>query len=180
MNRNSLLLRAFGEKPIAFNPLLARISGKATSGLFLSQLLYWHGKGANKEWVYKTIEEFRRETYLSRSEQDRAIAFWKQIDVIEVQLRGLPRKRYFRIDEERLLQLLEEASGTSISIDQSTRSAAQSANPGRLDCELARDNTESSSETTSKYRAKQATATHLEGLETESGEQKVGDCEDGV
>ena len=32
-------------RPIAFQPIFARITSSATAGLFLSQLYYWHDRG---------------------------------------------------------------------------------------------------------------------------------------
>lgn len=105
-NTNSSLIERYKEKPVAFNPGLARISDSATAGLFLSQLLYWHQKGRDKEWVYKTIKEFQEETCLCRSEQDRAIKKWKRLGVLEVKRKGIPQRRFFRIDTEKLNGLL--------------------------------------------------------------------------
>lgn len=106
-NYNSTLIEILGAKPIAFNPMLAKLGKSATAGLFLSQFLFWKGKGRDKEWVYKTIKEFEEETSLTRSEQDRAIRKWKELGVLEVEKRGIPQKRHFRIDYEKLLVLLD-------------------------------------------------------------------------
>jgi hypothetical protein len=108
-NTNSYLIELYKERPIAFNPRMAKISGSITAGLFLCQLLYWHEKGRDKEWVYKTIEEFKKETYLSRSEQDRAIKKWKGLKVLEVKVKGLPQKRHFCINTTTLKRLLEKS-----------------------------------------------------------------------
>ncbi|MFZ5982482.1 MAG: hypothetical protein ACOYS2_02855 [Patescibacteria group bacterium] len=106
-NTNSLLIAKYNEKPVLFNPGLGRISKSATAGLFLSQLLYWHKKGWNKEWVYKTIKEIKGETCLTRSEQSRAIKIWGELGVLEVKLRSIPRRRFFKINLEKLNELLK-------------------------------------------------------------------------
>jgi len=105
-NYNSLLIEALGQKPIAFNPLLAKLANSAAAGLFLSQLLFWSGKG-HEEWIYKTIHEVKEETTLTRSEQDRAIRIWRSLGVLKVVLRGIPRKRYFYVEKVILEELLE-------------------------------------------------------------------------
>jgi hypothetical protein len=110
-NYNSLILEALGQKPIAFNPLLAQIGGSVAAGLLLSQLLYWHGKGY-RGLLYKTIPQLRAETGLTRSEQNRGIKAWKNLGVLEVDLHGLPRKRYFSINASTLCKLLERATNT--------------------------------------------------------------------
>ena len=110
-NYNSMLIEALSEKPIAFNPMLARVVECPLAGLFLSQLLYWDGKGSNKDWIYKTISEVQAETCMNRSQQDRAIKIWKEYQILEVELRGIPRRRYFHINKDKLVSLLEAFSG---------------------------------------------------------------------
>ncbi|MFZ2975909.1 MAG: hypothetical protein WA055_04780 [Candidatus Moraniibacteriota bacterium] len=105
-NANSILIKQLAAKPVAFNPELARIAGSAIAGLFMSQLLYWWGKGRNKDCVYKTIKEFKSETCLTRSEQNRAIKIWKNLEVLEVRNKGIPQTRHFYIDQDRLIKLL--------------------------------------------------------------------------
>ncbi|MCF7834116.1 MAG: hypothetical protein K9L98_02040 [Candidatus Pacebacteria bacterium] len=113
-NFNSLIIEKLGEKPIAFNPILARISNSSLAGLFLSQLLFWWHKGYDRDWIYKTIDEIKKETGMTRSEQDRAIKIWKELGILLVESRGMPRKRHFHIDKEKLFPLLEKASGRSL------------------------------------------------------------------
>ena len=105
-NVNSIIINLLGEKAIAFNPVLGRMSGNATSGLFMSQLLYWQGKGRKKEYIYKTIEEFKKETCLTRSEQERAIRNWSKLGVLEVKNKGTPPIRHFKVSIEKLAELL--------------------------------------------------------------------------
>ncbi len=109
-NNNSLILRLLGEKPIAFNPSLGRLAKSATAGLFLSQLLYWDEKGSTRNWIFKTIYNIQEETCLTRSEQDRAIKIWKEINVLEVELRGIPRRRYFHINKDNLIKILNKSN----------------------------------------------------------------------
>ncbi|MEI9966405.1 MAG: hypothetical protein WDN67_01970 [Candidatus Moraniibacteriota bacterium] len=94
-----------GVRPVGYNVVLARLSGKATHALFMSQLLYWHGKGRDKEWFYKTQKDFEEETGLNRSEQDRAIEFWKGLGVLKVKRKGIPQKRHFQVDVRKLTAL---------------------------------------------------------------------------
>lgn len=121
-NNNSLILQLLGEKAILFNASLGRLSKSATAGLFLSQLLYWDGKGKNPKKTYKTIADMEMETCLTRSEQDRAIKIWKEINVLEVELRGIPRRRYFHIDKDNLIKLLTK-SNNKVPTNQSAESS---------------------------------------------------------
>jgi hypothetical protein len=97
-NVNSLLLKSMGTRPIAFNPDLAKIAESATAGLLMSQLLYWWGKGRNKDYIYKTIEQFKEETCLTRSEQNTAIRKWVKLNVLIVKAKGIPPKRRFYLN----------------------------------------------------------------------------------
>lgn len=107
-NVNSEIIKEYGIKAIAYNPCLGQIAGKADEGLFLCQLLYWWGKGSNKEYIYKTIKQIQKETHLTRSEQDRAIRVWKKLGVLEVKRKGIPPKRHFKINIDRVNELIEK------------------------------------------------------------------------
>lgn len=112
---NRYILEVYSERPIAFIPALARVAGSAGAGLFMSQMLYWCGKGYDADWVYKTIEEMKTETCLSRSEQERAIEKWQQLGVLEKEVRNVPPKRHFRINISALEKLLDTAFHIGIS-----------------------------------------------------------------
>jgi hypothetical protein len=58
---------------VGYSPDLARIVGGATTGLFLSQLLFLSDKGHNPDgWVYKSEAEMGQETGLTKREQQTA------------------------------------------------------------------------------------------------------------
>lgn len=104
---NKVILEVLGTRPVAFNPVLAEIVKSASAGLFMSQLLYWWNKGKNEGWIYKTIDEVKKETTLSREEQDTAIRKWKELGVLEIKVIGVPPKRHFRIDIDKLTDLVK-------------------------------------------------------------------------
>ena len=73
------LLVLLHDRPVAYHPALVKVAGSVTAALFLSQLLYWHGKGSDPEWIYKTQADMEEETGLSRREevfQPRCITAW--------------------------------------------------------------------------------------------------------
>ena len=105
-NFNSLIIDDWGVPPVIYNVILSKISGSATAGLFLSQLLYWWEKGRDKEWIYKTVPEIMEEIHLTRYQQETAIKKWLQLEVIKLKHQGSPRRRYFQIDFERLYALV--------------------------------------------------------------------------
>lgn len=107
-NYNSFILDILGEKPIAFNRIFAELVNSATGGLFMSQMLFWQGKGDDKEWIYKTINQMKEETALSKSEQNRAIRDWGKLGVLEKKVKGIPATRYFKINKEKLAYLIKQ------------------------------------------------------------------------
>jgi hypothetical protein len=137
-NYNSWLIEEMAAKPIAFNPKWARIAKSAGAGLFLSQLLYWWGKGRKPDFIYKTIAEIQEETSLTRSEQDRAIRRWKELGVLMVEKRGIPPKRHFKINIPRLWEYVEKGR------------ANHYAESSKSDCSNVQNTTESTQENTSR------------------------------
>lgn len=109
-NYNKKLLEVLSIKPIAFNPLLAKAIGSVKAGLLLSQLLYWWGKGQDPESIYKTIKEIKDETALSRSEQDGAIKKIKKLNLMEVKLKGIPPRRHFKLNLQKISNLICRSS----------------------------------------------------------------------
>ena len=112
MERNKyqkLIARVLGTRPIAFNPDLAKALRSAKAGLFLSQLLFWWEKGSNPNWIYKTIDDVKNETGLSRQEQDTAIKICKKYGALEMKLMQTPAKRHFKLNIQRIIELLESS-----------------------------------------------------------------------
>lgn len=99
------------DRPVAFHPILAHKLGVgATGALFLSQALYWtKGKSAagRDGWFYKTRDEWQAETCLTRYEQETARKRLRALGVIEEKRSGVPAKLYFRVNLDRLRDLLE-------------------------------------------------------------------------
>lgn len=105
-----LILDILGTRPILFNPDLARMLDSVTAGLFLSQLLFWWEKGRNPWRFYKTVKELQDEIVLTKHQQLSAQKICVEKGVLEVVYRGIPPKRYFKINIEKIIDLLEELS----------------------------------------------------------------------
>lgn len=98
------------DRPIAYQPAFAQLrAGKVKSGpaaaVLLSQLVYWHNR-MDGEWLYKTREDIKKETGLSRDEQETARKRLVALGVLEEDLRGVPATVHFKINTERLEALL--------------------------------------------------------------------------
>ena len=107
-----LIAKTLSTRPIAFNPDLSRILSSVKAGLFLSQLLFWCGKGRDPKWIYKTVNEFKDETSLSKKEQSRAKKICVSKGVIEVKLKGTPAKRHFKINIDKIIELLKKSKSS--------------------------------------------------------------------
>lgn len=103
----NMLNEKFGIRSILYIKFFAELSGSINAAILLSQLLYWWGKGSKKGWVFKTANEMREETGLTKDQQASAIKIWEDSEVLEVERFGSPPKRHFKIDIEKLLDLLE-------------------------------------------------------------------------
>src|SRR5581483_10535064 len=57
-------------------------------------------------WVWKTQDQLHAETGLTRKEQESARRYLRDADVLEERKAGVPAKLYFRVNVERLTQLL--------------------------------------------------------------------------
>ena len=67
---DQLLFLDLLDRPVAFHPVLARLAGKATAGLLLSQLFYWSKHSTHPAgWVYKSARQWEVETTLTGDEQ---------------------------------------------------------------------------------------------------------------
>lgn len=99
------------ERPIAFHPILARISGGVAAGIMLSQALYWSkiqekwNQGADG-WFYKTEADWELETTLTEEEQLTAKCCLLERDLMFIEKRGCPAKNHYKVNKERLAEAL--------------------------------------------------------------------------
>src|SRR5918999_308286 len=92
---------------VGYSPDLARIVGGATTGLFLSQILYLSDKGANPEgWVYKSEAEMGKETGLTKREQQTARRKLLSRGVIAIMRGGWKNTYHFKVLWEKLYQVI--------------------------------------------------------------------------
>ena len=103
---------------IAFHKRLVDLTSSVKASLMLSQAIYWtrHSKDIRQAggWFFKTVEQWHRETGLSRHEQASARAALRELGVIKERKQGLPAKLYFRLEGERLAALLSEVIGRQV------------------------------------------------------------------
>lgn len=103
----SSLFLAMNESPIAYHRIYTKITGKLTSGVLLSQLVYW-GSTRNFKEFYKTNEEISDETGLSIREVKSAKKILVQKKFIKVELKSLPRKSYYTILSDNIIDSITD------------------------------------------------------------------------
>ncbi len=102
----------FDHKPVSFCPGLVKVLGSVEAAIFFGQLLYWHGKGAKGDWVYKTIKECEYETGLSRYQQESAIKKCTALGFLETKLAGIPATRHFKVKLSYVISYLYSLGNT--------------------------------------------------------------------
>lgn len=96
-------------RPVAYWPKLARVVGGAKAGILLSQLLYWNGDAIVDKrdgWILKSVDEMQAETGLTPLEQQTARKILISLNVLSCALRGAPRIWHYRIDVDKIAELL--------------------------------------------------------------------------
>jgi hypothetical protein len=98
---------------VGYSPDLARAVGGATTGLFLSQLLFLSDKGANIDgWVYKSEAEMGKETGLTKREQQSARRKLLSLGVIAIMRGGWKNTYHFKVIWEKLYQVIAGSQQT--------------------------------------------------------------------
>ncbi len=97
----------FPNRAILYQPGLSLVFKSTNVGILLSQLLYWHEKGSKKGgWIYKTMDEMKMETGLTRTNQETAIRICRQYQLFDYKLSGIPATRHFKLNMTQLENLL--------------------------------------------------------------------------
>ncbi|AKT91088.1 hypothetical protein CUREO_1244 [Campylobacter ureolyticus RIGS 9880] len=103
------ILKELNQRPIAYYPLYAKLTGSTTAGILLSQLMYWFSK---KDKVFKTDIEILEETMLTTNELRGAKLKLKKASFIKITREGTPARTFYQINwqeyEKALLSFSKE------------------------------------------------------------------------
>ncbi len=115
MNNGTLLQVLASSNYIILNVDLMRALGTNCAIMIAelaSEYSHWSRSGQLQEdgWFFSTVENVEKRTSLKEQKQRDAINKLKKLNILEVERRGLPAKRYFKINEERLLEVLENST----------------------------------------------------------------------
>lgn len=78
-------------------------------GELASEYDYWYKKQElEDDYFYSTIENVEKNTTLSKYKQTQAMNKLKELGIIETKLKGIPAKRYIKINEDRIEEVLQD------------------------------------------------------------------------
>jgi len=89
------LLKSLNQRPVAFYPLYVAGTGSISSGVALSQLMYWFSK---QDKIYKTDKEFEKETGHTAKEMQVVRKHLRKLPFLTITREGVPAKTHYAID----------------------------------------------------------------------------------
>ena len=93
------------EKPIAYMPIYSRITGSVTSGVLLSQIVYWDRVMEHKEF-YKTDREFSDELCMGFTEFRNAKKNLVSHNLISTSIKRIPARTFYKLNRKKLIDLI--------------------------------------------------------------------------
>ena len=110
----SILKQLASNNYISVNKTLIKLFGLEESvllGELCSEYDYWEKNDKLEDGLfYSTISNIEENTGLSEYQQRSAIQSLKNCGVLETIVKGLPAKRYFKINEDKLIEFLQTSS----------------------------------------------------------------------
>lgn len=94
-----LTLKRIGQA-VAYYPNLTKKLGNVNASILLSQFIYWHDKTEHPLGVYKTQDEIKAETGLSRKEQETGRKVLRELGLITETYKRTEHKLYFLFHPE--------------------------------------------------------------------------------
>ena len=108
MDKKTLLrvaLTHLSQRPVAYYPVYADLTGSVKAGVLLSQIMYWWSAMAGEKF-YKTDAELQTETRLSKSEMQQAKIALKSVEFLIITREGTPGRTHYDIDEDLFFSVL--------------------------------------------------------------------------
>lgn len=151
------------DRPIAYHRCFVWLGAGITGSVFLSQALYWTRRTNDQNgWFYKSQAEWEEETGLTRHEQDGARKKLCALGVLEEIRRGVPARLFYRLNMNRLREILVKGEPLKPVRNQDCRNSAnwnaenqQARLPqtGEQDCHELANITENTTEITTETTA---------------------------
>lgn len=99
------------DRPIAYHRVFKTITGSAGAAVFLSQAVYWQRR-TEADFFWKTCAQWEEETGLTRHEQDTVRKRLRELELITEKLVGLPARMHYRVEIERIMELVNKLAAT--------------------------------------------------------------------
>ena len=103
------ILIKLNQRPIAVYPIYIKLTGSVTSGLLLSQIMYWYS-AVNGRLFYKSDAEIMEETMLTANELRIAKLRLKSLSFMNMYLKGVPARTHYEIDADLLFSEINKSS----------------------------------------------------------------------
>lgn len=85
------------------------LSGAVLIGELLSEARYYASEGLLDDgWFYSTVENIATRCGLSKHQQVEALKDLMELSLVDVEYRGIPRKRYVRVDAVKTIDLINQ------------------------------------------------------------------------
>ena len=86
---------------------LVGLEAAVVMGELASEYLYWESRGGlNDGYFFSTVENLTEKTFLSSYSQRQALEKLKELGLIDVIKKGMPAKRFIKINEDAVAQIL--------------------------------------------------------------------------
>jgi hypothetical protein len=92
--------------PIAYFPVLTKITGCINAGLVLAQLLYW-SRIMNGSEFYKTNKQLSFELGLTEWQVKAGKKILVNMGIVEIRVKGMPKKTFYRVNSEVIKKLIQ-------------------------------------------------------------------------
>lgn len=99
-------LKANSQRPVAYFPIYAKLTGSVSAGVLLGQMLHWWSSMDGE--FYKTEEDFCEELSIGEYELKAAKAKLISLNIVTIDRRDMRRKTYYNINTEILQELISE------------------------------------------------------------------------
>lgn len=112
-NKMSILQLLATRNFITVNKELIKMLGLEEAiilGELASEFSYWESQGCLEEgYFYSTIENIEENTTLSAHKQRKAMKKLQALNILDIKLKGLPAKRYIKLNEAQILNLFTDS-----------------------------------------------------------------------
>jgi len=95
------------QRPVAYHPVFAKITGSVTSAVLLSQMIYWSTRVTVKDgWFFKTYKDWEEETGMTRRNLDTARKDLQSFGILSERNERLTHRMWYKVNWDALNKLI--------------------------------------------------------------------------